>query len=312
MRLALLIVCVLFIVIVAFPFVRIWFLERAHPPVGEILKLTDGGKHVLRRGAGVPVVLVHGASGNLREWTASIFDAVAERHEAIAVDRPGHGWSDRRIDDAYDPRVQARVLHNALTEMGVERPILVGHSWAGTVVLAYALAYPENTGGILFLAGVSHPWPGGVDWHHGASLTPFFGALFAHWLVPLGYAAKAEDGIRDAFSPNEPPENYMREASTDLYSRPASFTANAEDIVNLKPIVSEMAAEYSKIKAPLIVLTGDSDNVIFTHLHSPPLVDKVDGAELRVLEGIGHMPHHAAPDAVLQAIEDLVERRSEI
>lgn len=283
--------------------------ERRYPPVGEMVALGEGRVHVLRRGTGAPVVLLHGASSNLRGWTVSLFDAVAARHQAVAIDRPGHGWSERRSDDGHDPRVQARILHGALQELGVVRPVLVGHSWAGTVALAYALAYPENTGGILFLAGVSHPWPGGVGVQHEIAATPLLGPLFAWTLVTPAYLLYADTAIARVFGPDAAPANYREKAATALYSRPANFIANAHDLTRLKPIVTAMAPRYGEIRAPLIVLTGDTDDVIFTHLHSPPLAEKAPNGELRVLKGIGHMPHHAAPDAVLTAIDDLVARR---
>ncbi|MEM1046587.1 MAG: alpha/beta hydrolase [Pseudomonadota bacterium] len=283
--------------------------ERAFPVLGDRLSLNGGDLHVVERGNGIPVVMLHGASGNLRDWTASIFDDVAGRHRAVAVDRPGHGWSDSWQDGGHDPRRQAAILHDAFQRLGIERPVLVGHSFAGTVVLAYALRYPENTGGILFLSGVSHPWPGGVGRHHEIAALPVVGALFAHLCVPLAYLVRAEAAVRSVFHPNRPPTGYADKTGIALYSRPSAVRTNARELTRLKPIVMQMEGEYRAITAPLIALTGDSDGVIYTHLHTPPLVDKVPGAELRVLDTVGHCPHHVAPEAVLTAIDDLVRRR---
>ncbi len=293
----------------AFSLWRTHDVERRFPVVGDRLVLDGGSLHILQRGEGVPVVMLHGASGNLRDWTASIFDDVAGRYRAIALDRPGHGWSDAWKDEGDDPRRQAAILHDAFQRMGVDRPVLVGHSFSGTVVLAYALRYPENTGGILFLSGVSHPWPGGVGRHHEIAALPVIGALFAHLCVPLGYLVRAEAAVRSVFHPNRPPPDYADQTGIALYSRPHTVRTNARELTRLKPIVTQMAREYGSITAPLIALTGDSDGVIYTHLHTPPLVDKVPGAELRVLDTVGHCPHHVAPDAVLTAIDDLVRRR---
>ncbi len=284
--------------------------ERRYPPIGRFVRAGGDDLHLMEAGDGAPVVMIHGASSNLREWTASIFDDVAARNRAVAIDRPGFGWSTRRAQDAHDPRVQARLCREAFRQMGLERPILVAHSWAGALALAYALEFPEETGGILFLSGVSHPWPGGVGWEHEAASIPLVGRLFAWTLVAPGYFLRVNAGIRNVFRPNWPPEQYRTAAATALYSRPATFLANARDLTRLKPIVREMAQQYSRIDAPLIALTGDQDHVIFTHLHTPPLVDKVPDAELEVLEGVGHMPHHVAPDTVLAAINELVRQRN--
>lgn len=282
--------------------------ERRYPPIGRMVD-ADGVKlHVLERGQGVPVVFLHGASGNLRDWTASVFDAVTTKHRAIAVDRPGHGWSERGGGNAHDPREQARRLRAALQGLGVRRPVLVGHSWAGTVVLAYALAFPEEVRGILFLAGVSHPWPGGIGRRHAAGALPVVGPLIAHTLLGPLYLAASKAGVEGVFAPDRPPEDYRNKAAVALYARPRCYQATSADLANLKPIVREMEPLYRGIQTPVIVLTGDQDGVIFTHLHSPPLAEKLPNGELRVLKGVGHMPHHARPGEVLKAIDELAAR----
>ena len=129
--------------LVGFSWLHAAFVARRYPPIGDRIRLSSGNLHFVQKGNGTPVVFLHGASSNLREWTSSVFDKVATRHHAIALDRPGHGWSDRRISKGHDPRVQAEILHELLRKLGVRRPVLVGHSWAGSVVLAYALQHPE-------------------------------------------------------------------------------------------------------------------------------------------------------------------------
>lgn len=283
--------------------------EAKYPPLGELINVKGTKIHLVRKGAGTPVVMIHGASSNLREWTMTVFDQVAEKHMAIAIDRPGQGWSERPGDDAHDPRIQAEYIHGALKAIGVDRAVLVGHSWAGTVVLAQALEQPDSVSGILFLAGVSHPWPGGVSALRNITATPVVGQMLAHMIVPMAVsAAQKENGARAVFLPNPMPENYVEDAGIDLLIRPESFIADSRDVAFLKPILTEMSARYSEIDIPVIALTGDADDIILTNLHTPPLIEKVQNGEIRVLPGVGHMPHHIAPDAVLKAIDDLVEQ----
>ena len=283
-------------------------IEARYPPIGRFVDSEGLACHVLDEGAGRPVVLLHGASANLREWTASILGGVASRHRAIAIDRPGHGWSERPDVAGYDPRVQARILRGALDAIGAEKPVLVGHSFSGVVALAYAMSYPDHIGGILFLAGVSHPWPGGVGFHHQLATLPFFGEFFIRQVAMRNFNRAAPDSTAKVFAPNPVPENYFTRAGIELYRRPATFRANAEDLTHLKPIVIQMALRYAEIRAPLIALNGDRDGVIWTHLHTPPLVAKAYDARAITLQGVGHMPHHARPKAVLDCIDELVDR----
>src|SRR5262245_34352567 len=107
-------------------------IEAANPPLGSFVEVGGVRLHYAAKGSGPPVVLVHGASITLRDWTASIFDdLVAAGHRTLAFDRPGYGYSDRPGGEWPSPAVQARLLREALARLGVERPILVGHSWAG-------------------------------------------------------------------------------------------------------------------------------------------------------------------------------------
>ncbi len=102
-------------------------------------------------GVGDPVLLIHGAMTNLDDMLTGPFDDLAAEHRVIAVDRPGHGESTRRRLADASPWRQAEIIHDAAAELGVERPIVVGHSFGGAVALAYAMRFPRETAG-------SWPW----------------------------------------------------------------------------------------------------------------------------------------------------------
>lgn len=85
----------------------------------------------------VPFLLVHGLASNLRMW-----DGVAERlaeagHPVSAVDQRGHGRSDKP-DDGYDFATTSADLAEVVTALGYDRPVLVGQSWGGNVVVDLA------------------------------------------------------------------------------------------------------------------------------------------------------------------------------
>ncbi|MCX7311594.1 MAG: alpha/beta fold hydrolase [Alphaproteobacteria bacterium] len=108
-------------------------IERAHPPAGRFVDVDGGRLHLLELGpAGAPpVVLLHGASGNLLDMRVALGDRLAQRYRVIMVDRPGHGWSDRPGGSAdASPARQAALIHHALVRIGVTRAIVLGHSWS--------------------------------------------------------------------------------------------------------------------------------------------------------------------------------------
>ena len=287
------------------------YVESRYPPVGELVEVTDGVIHVREKGSGRSLVLIHGASSNLRGWPEEMIDELARTYRVITLDRPGHGWSKISNNDRHKPRQQARIIHEALKHRGVHRPLIVGHSLGGAIALAYALEYPDNIDGLLFLSGVSHSWPGGVDLRHHVVLQPMIGRLVSWTVLVPAYLMSVTAGIASAFDPNAAPGDYRSTSAMDLYARPESFRANARELVHLKEAVTEMSAFYRGLKTPLIAVDGSKDEIVSAAIHTEPLMEKIKNSETITLDGIGHMPHVAATDEVIRSIHALA-RKSEL
>ena len=102
-------------------------------------------------GEGRPVVLLHGLASTCRIWdlTAPI---LAQDFAVIAVDQRGHGDSGKP-DTGYDFASVGNDVAALLEGRGIERPVLVGHSWGADVVLELGVARPELLQGIIFVDG---------------------------------------------------------------------------------------------------------------------------------------------------------------
>jgi pimeloyl-ACP methyl ester carboxylesterase len=289
------------------------YLERAYRPAGRLVPVAGGRLHVVdlapRAAVGPPVVLLHGASGNLEDQRLTLGQALAARRRVILIDRPGHGFSDRPGGTAdASPGRQAALVAQALAALGVERAIVLGHSWAGALAAALALDFPERVAGLVLLAPVTHPWPGGISWYNTLAATPVIGPLFAHVVaLPLGMLL-IKRGVAGVFVPQRPPPDYMRRTAARLVLRPAEFVANAQDLAALKSFVTAQVPRYRAIAAPTVIISGDRDTVVSIDLHARAAAALIAGAELVVLDGIGHMPQHAAAEGIIAAIDGL-ERR---
>jgi pimeloyl-ACP methyl ester carboxylesterase len=97
--------------------------------------------HYVSQGAGAPVVLLHGNAGFTHDYLGVMNRLAERRYRALAFDRPGHGQSERSGSEIATAEAQARLIRQALLKLEAERPIMVGHSWGGLLVLAYALQY---------------------------------------------------------------------------------------------------------------------------------------------------------------------------
>jgi pimeloyl-ACP methyl ester carboxylesterase len=223
------------------------------------------------------------------------------------IDRPGHGWSSRPTGDSYaSPARQAEVVAEALEQLGVRRAILVGHSWGGAFATAYALAFPERTAGLVLLSAVTHPWPADPGWYNNLASLPGIGPLFLSTLVyPLG--SIMVDGVsRSVFEPQAVPQDYVRRAAIRLVLRPKTFFANARDLALLRSFIAAQASHYVKLRVPTIIITGDRDTMVSPEINACALAATCPQAKLVFLKGVGHMPHHAAPEAIAAAIDELM------
>ena len=287
-------------------------LQRAWPAQGKMVEVEGAILNVVdlgpRDAAGPPIVMIHGASSNLETMRQPLGDRLAENHRVILIDRPGHGWSTRADRDDSTPAVQGRMIDEALEKLGIDRAIFVVHSWSGALGALMALDHPGRVAGLVMLAPVAYPWPGGVGWYNKVVTTPLIGPLLAHTVtLPLGYFL-TEPGVRGAFLPQTPPDNFVKNTATPLLLRPREFLANARDLVTLKEAVREQAPRYVDIMAPVVVITGDKDKTVSPSIHSRPFAAVVSNAKLIVLADVGHMVQQAAPELVISEIGAMIGR----
>lgn len=284
-------------------------IEVAHSPSGRFVECEGAKLHVVELGEAtdqLPIVLIHGASGNLEDLRLAVGRRLAASRRVVLLDRPGHGWSERPggVADA-SPARQAALIAAALDRIGIARFMLLGHSLGGAVASALALAFPTRVAGLVLLAPVTHPWKGGLTWYNAALSTPVLGPIFAHTLaVPLALLL-LKRGVASVFAPQPPPADYVRRAAIRLLLRPAQFLANAQDIAALRPFVAALAPRYGEIVIPTVILTGAADTTVSPHIHARAIAAAMPHARLIVLTGIGHMPHHVATDAIIAAVGQL-------
>jgi pimeloyl-ACP methyl ester carboxylesterase len=291
--------------------------ERArtqYPADGRILDVNGTKVHAEVFGEGPDLILLHGASGSTRDFTFSMVDKLSDRYRVIVFDRPGLGWT--RQPEGYGgilkaagepPLVQAQLLKAAADQLDVKTPLVLGHSFGGTVAMAWALDNPD-TAGVIMVGAVSHPWPGDLDWTYPVNGSVAGGALFVPMITAFVPASYVENVVGSIFAPQQPPDGYIDHVGTGLTLRRSSMRANARQVNQLRPHVVEMSEDYPRLTLPIEIVHGDADETVPLVIHSQPLAERVDSANLTVLPGIGHMPQHSAEDQVIAAIDRAAAR----
>lgn len=289
--------------------------EAAYPPAGAFVEVDGVQVHYLMAGEGPDLVMLHGASGNLNDFTLEFMDRLTDRYRVILFDRPGMGWTGRppghggAFNNAEEsPTEQAALLSAAADKSGVENPIVLGHSFGGIVALAWGLARPDDTSALVLVSSVAEPWPGQLGALYNINSSRPGGALVVPLITAFAPEKVVSDGVASVFAPQSAPERYAEHIGVGLTLRRESTRANAQQVNFLRPHVVEMQKRYSTMTLPIEIIHGDADTIVPAHIHAEVLIDDVPNGALKILPGQGHMPQHTAPDEVEAAIDRAASR----
>ncbi|TNF19523.1 MAG: alpha/beta hydrolase [Rhodobacteraceae bacterium] len=282
--------------------------EAGHGPLGRLIEIDGTVVHALVRGEGPDLVLLHGASGNLRDFTYQLVAPLSRDFRVIAFDRPGLGWTEPLPRQSETPRDQARLLQRAADRLGVSNPIVLGHSYGGVVSLAWALERPEETAALVLLGSVSNPWPGGIDLLYRVNASAPGGTLVVPLLTAFAPMGRIDTALEAIFAPQAVPAGYGAHVGAGLTLRRDSLRANARQLATLKPEVTRMSHGYPGLEMPAELLHGEADTIVPLEVHSEPLSRQMPQARLTRMPGVGHMPHHADPQAVIDAVHRAARR----
>ncbi|MEM7547306.1 MAG: alpha/beta hydrolase [Pseudomonadota bacterium] len=280
--------------------------EAAYPPIGQIVDTRFGKVHLTDqgRGDGPPVILIHGASGNVRDWTHSITSRLSARHRVIAMDRPGFGYSERPdVDGSWRPAMQAEQLREAAAKIGAENPIIVGHSWGAGVALAWALDAPDDVTGVVSVSGVTMPWGGLAPALNALGFGSVIAGLYNRRMTRSAENGGVQRFVERAFRPQMPPPGYLDYVGAPLALREKTLNANGADLANTNPAISEVAGRYGELRLPIEVMHGDADWLLGIEQHGQEFVAAVPSARLTPLPAVGHMAHHARTDVLASLIQ---------
>jgi pimeloyl-ACP methyl ester carboxylesterase len=275
----------------------------AHPPTGAFVTVDGLRLHYEMAGSGPDLVLIHGASGSLRDLTFALRDRLTDRYRVTVLDRPGLGHSDPLAETSL--QAQARHIQSGLAQLGVTRPVVLGQSYGGAVALAWALdGGPQVTPRALVLVGSpSLPWPGTLDPWYRVTSTAAGRALavpLASAFVPESYVRSATAGV---FAPAPVPPGYEDHLGAALILRRGALATNTAQVNALRAELVTMAPRYPALTLPVELIHGSADTIVPLAIHSGPLSGLLPNATLTVIDGAGHMPHHSHVDAVINAID---------
>ncbi|MGJ8622466.1 MAG: alpha/beta fold hydrolase [Yoonia sp.] len=300
---------------------RVAAAQMKYPPIGEFVEVSGGQVHYVQEGSGPHVVLLHGAGGNLREFTFDLMGRLTDHYTVTVFDRPGLGYTDRvpgvatgpTATEGDSPQAQAAMLREAAAKLGIEAPIVTGHSFGGIVSYAWAVAgldedSPVNAAAVVSLAGVTMPWPGGLGRYYRVNGSAVGGLVTIPMISAFAPQSVVDSSIAGTFAPQDPPEGYADYIGADLTLRPTSMRANTRQVNTSRPHVVTLSARYPELTLPIEIVHGEEDTTVPIQIHAEEIEKIVPQVNTVRLPGVGHMPHHADPQAAVSAINRAARR----
>lgn len=282
--------------------------EAATPPAGAFLEVDGVRLHYVDRGAGLPVVLLHGNGVSFQDFEASgVLDLASKQYRVIAFDRPGFGYSERPRTTIWTPVAQARLIAKALNELNVGPAVVVGHSWGTLVALGMALEEPAAVSGLVLLSGYYFGTVRPDIWLLSAPAVPLVGDTMANTISPLAGRLIGPGAIKASFSPAPVPDKFAA-FPLALTLRPGQVRATAADTAMMVPAAMAISRRYDELAVPAIVMAGEGDLVAHVDKHAERFAREVPNTELRIIPEQGHLFHYAAPEQVVTAIGEVARR----
>ena len=283
--------------------------ERAEsdaPPAGDFITVDGVRLHYLTRGTGTPILLLHGNGSTAEDMVASgLLDRLARNHLVIVPDRPGYGYSDRPRGIVWHPRRQAELMLGLMDRLGIERPVVVGHSWGALVAVALALAAPERVRGLLLLSGYYYPTARLDVAFLSAPAVPVAGDLVAHTVSPLLFRALLPAFLKRIFTPLPVDQRFRARFPIGLSLRPGQIRASAEESAFMIPAAQALSERYGELELPVVIMAGEGDRIADVQRHSVRLHQELPTSALAIVPGAGHMIQYAATEAIARAAESL-------
>lgn len=290
--------------------------ERRNPAAGAFLDVDGIRLHYTDRGEGSPVVLIHGnaLAGNDYDMSG-LTGLLLKTHRVIVFDRPGFGYSERPRGRVWTADQQAELLHKALTQLGVERPVVVGHSFGAIVALSLAVRHQADVSGLVLVSGY-YFWTLRPDTMLvSVEALPGLGDLLRYTIAPLLGWLTMPVFKRIMFAPARIPGRFQAQFSPAMTLRPSQIRATAVDGALMIPAVLGLDRHYRNLQLPVVIFAGSGDRVVFKS-RAKQLHARIKGSVLHIIEGAGHMVHYQAPSEIARAVDDIaplsVERRPSV
>jgi pimeloyl-ACP methyl ester carboxylesterase len=274
-------------------------------PTGSFLQLAGVKLRYLERPGPEPaVLLIHGLPG-----TAEDFEDVTPLiagHRTVAIDRPGFGFS---TGGYFSFKRQLQAVQEAIAKLHLGRPVLVGHSYGGTISLGYAESHPGSVRGLVLVDAAA----GNCSRHDTALVRaqarfvqaielPVIAQLSTVTFSQLVRTVSSEPQESEAFSP-APVNPKHRHRVLAINLKHGNLEAYAGEVLHANKEIDSVNRGLGSLLVPAIVIQGEQDKLVKPQC-GRSIAASVRGATLHMVPG-GHMAPYTHPAVVAAAATSL-------
>lgn len=282
--------------------------ESEHRQLGEVIDIDNTRIHYVDQGSGPVVIVLHGNGSMLEEMDSSgVLKHLAKSYRVIALDRPGFGPS-TRPEGHWSPERESQLLLAFMQKLGVDRPVIVAHSWATLVALNVALANPDAISGLVLIGGYYYPTTRADVTMQSVVATPILGDLFRHTIMPFISRGIAPMAFEKMFAPLSPPRAFLEAYSVAMATRPSQLGSVASDTVEMPIAAARLGSRYAELLIPIVLVAGASDQISTLSHQSRRLNDELHNSIIDEVPDAGHMVHHAHPELIERRVAQVFER----
>ncbi len=274
---------------------------RLEPVIGRYAHLELGGRpHRLyfeEAGQGIPLLCLHTAGSDARQYRAVLNDPeVTRSYRVVAFDMPWHGKSSppagwEREDYRLDTAAYTDLVMTVARELGLARPVVMGCSIGGRIVLNLALEHARSLRALIGLQSAAY-----VERYYDA-------AWLNHAEVHGGQASGAI--AYGLMSPMSPEAQRWETVWHYMQGGPGVFTGDLF-FYQVDGDLRDRIGAIDTSVCPLYLLTGEYD-----YSASPQDTEaaaaRIRGAKVTIMNGLGHFPMSENPDAFLGYLRPVLE-----
>jgi pimeloyl-ACP methyl ester carboxylesterase len=263
--------------------------KRARADVGRIIDLPHGDDLQVREDgarSAPAIVLLHGFASSLHWWDA-ITPALAAHFRVIRFDLLGNGGS-AKPSGGYSMEHEAQLIDEALTQLGIHRALIVGHSMGGLVGTALETRDRSLAAGIVLIDSPVNPHAGSLPFLARLGFVPLLGPATR----TLATNGMVEQGLKEAFAPGfKVPHQFVTDFWRMTYTSYLSTDSESHSYLEHESLDRRLAP----LGLPVLVLYGTRDKLVSPA--SERDYASVPGAQVVAIPGAGHSPMVEKPSA---------------